>query len=415
MKTILWYRKDLRIHDHTALYVAMQQNKEIEAVYFFNLANEKEDEYGFRKCGMFRKKFLEESLSELQLNLNKLNIRLHVIKCNGFDEFIKIIKDFGIEQMMFHYCYGTEEKEEENQMKDFCTKYRIKLTGFHSHTLIHPNDLAFEPSKMPKQFTAFRKKVEHQLNIRKENSIENWSGKISFEKDNSSNFSNDNLMNYKGGETEALKRLKYYFFDTHSIAKYKETRNGMVGADYSSKFSAWLSLGCISPRRIYYELKLYEDEYIKNESTYWLFFELLWRDFFNLWVYLNPVVYFPFFKNNFKITMGELNHFEKWKNGCTGNDFIDANMLELLNTGFMSNRGRQNVASYLIHDLKINWVLGAKWFEEQLIDYDVCCNYGNWCYLAGVGNDSRENRYFNTERQAEIYDADKKFRNLWLK
>lgn len=108
------------------------------------------------------------------------------------------------------------------------------------------------------------------------------------------------------------------------------------------------------------------------------------------------------------------NLFETWQNGKTGVDFIDANMNELKLTGFMSNRGRQNVASYLCNNLKLDWRYGAAYFEEQLIDYDVCSNWGNWAYLAGVGNDPRANREFNIEKQANDYDKNRKYRNLWL-
>ena len=104
----------------------------------------------------------------------------------------------------------------------------------------------------------------------------------------------------------------------------------------------------------------------------------------------------------------------KWVDGKTDNDFINANMIELKMTGFMSNRGRQNIASYLCNDLKLDWRYGAAYFEQQLIDYDVCRNWGNWAYLAGVGNDPRGNRYFNIEKQANDYDLKKEYRNLWL-
>ena len=104
----------------------------------------------------------------------------------------------------------------------------------------------------------------------------------------------------------------------------------------------------------------------------------------------------------------------KWINGQTGVPFIDANMMELKLTGFMSNRGRQNVASYLCNDLKVDWRYGAAYFEQQLVDYDVCNNWGNWAYLAGVGNDPRANRYFNIAKQAAMYDPDGSFQQLWL-
>ncbi|MFM7770923.1 MAG: FAD-binding domain-containing protein, partial [Bacteroidota bacterium] len=109
------------------------------------------------------------------------------------------------------------------------------------------------------------------------------------------------------------------------------------------------------------------------------------------------------------------NLFKKWRCGKTGNDFIDANMIELMETGYMSNRGRQNVASFLVHEYNIDWRWGAWWFESQLIDFDVCSNWGNWMYLSGVGNDPRDNRKFNIEKQARDYDPDGKYRAYWLK
>jgi len=97
---------------------------------------------------------------------------------------------------------------------------------------------------------------------------------------------------------------------------------------------------------------------------------------------------------------------------CIG--IVLVSMQELNLTGFMSNRGRQNVASYLCNDLNEDWRYGAAYFEQQLIDYDVCSNWGNWAYLAGVGNDPRGNRVFNIEKQASEYDKNRKFRDRWL-
>jgi len=225
------------------------------------------------------------------------------------------------------------------------------------------------------------------------------------------------VLPFKGGETEAILRLKHYFFETKSISNYKETRNGMIGADYSSKFSAWLALGSLSPREIYFELKKYEAQFGSNDSTYWLVFELLWRDYFRFMMKKHHVKFFQ--QNGIQnkgITISKHNilALQSWIDGNTGVDFVDANMLELKLTGFMSNRGRQNVASYLCNDLKLDWRYGAAYFEQQLIDYDVCSNWGNWAYLAGVGNDPRGNRYFNIEKQAQDYDKDKEYRKLWL-
>jgi deoxyribodipyrimidine photo-lyase len=106
--------------------------------------------------------------------------------------------------------------------------------------------------------------------------------------------------------------------------------------------------------------------------------------------------------------------FKLWKNAETGIPFIDANMRELNSTGFMSNRGRQNVASFLVKDLKVNWMWGAAYFEEKLIDYCPANNWGNWAYIAGVGNDPREYRHFNVLKQAMDYDPQGDYIRLWI-
>jgi deoxyribodipyrimidine photo-lyase len=178
-----------------------------------------------------------------------------------------------------------------------------------------------------------------------------------------------------------------------------------------------LANGCVSARKIYAEIKKYEAEFGANESTYWLIFELIWRDYFR----------FIFKKHQHKLfTFNGISGLKKaaptpnfsliedWKMGKTGNDFIDANMNELRLTGFMSNRGRQNVASYFIHEMQQDWRIGARYFEELLIDYDASSNWGNWAYLAGVGNDPRSGRQFNIEKQAKDYDPNRAYRNLWL-
>jgi deoxyribodipyrimidine photo-lyase len=206
-------------------------------------------------------------------------------------------------------------------------------------------------------------------------------------------------------------------WENKGIETYKETRNGLIGTEYSSKLSSYLSLGCLSPVTIYHEVKKYEKEVKKNSSTYWLIFEILWREFFR-YVYLkgkNNIfikngINGNIFNKNFK---NDIELFDRWKEGRTGQDFIDANMIELKKTGFMSNRGRQNVASYLVNNLDLNWILGASYFEKHLIDYDVTSNWCNWMYISGVGNNVK-NWVFNPLRQSEMYDKDRFYREIWL-
>jgi deoxyribodipyrimidine photo-lyase len=159
-------------------------------------------------------------------------------------------------------------------------------------------------------------------------------------------------------------------WETDSLRAYKQTRNGLIGEGYSSRLSSWLALGSLSPRVVYAEIRRYERERVNNESTYWLFFELLWRDFFAFvaerWgrrIFAKGGV-----QGRPRTYRNDRDVFENWKAGRTGQPFVDANLRELAATGYMSNRGRQNAASYLAHDLSIDWRWGAAWVESALLD-----------------------------------------------
>lgn len=223
------------------------------------------------------------------------------------------------------------------------------------------------------------------------------------------------VLLFKGGEDEALKRINDYFWEGDQLKKYKFTRNGLMGANYSSKFSPWLANGSLSPRYIYWEVKRYEQERKSNVSTYWMIFELIWRDFFrySAMTYGNDIFKQDGIQQKERKWRQDKESFKRWAEGRTGIPFIDANMGELNRTGYMSNRGRQNVASFLAQNLNIDWRMGAEYFESKLIDYDVCSNYGNWMYNATVGQDPR-NRYFNILKQAEKYDKKGDYVRHWL-
>jgi deoxyribodipyrimidine photo-lyase len=221
---------------------------------------------------------------------------------------------------------------------------------------------------------------------------------------------------FRGGETAALERLHRYIWTDRRLSTYKETRNGLLGEAYSSKLSMWLAQGALSPRTVYEEVRRFESQVMRNKSTYWLIFELIWRDYFT---YVYRKYGTAFFRpggivGEPRAWRYDVDAFAAWKEGRTGIPFIDANMRELARTGFMSNRGRQNVASFLTKDLGIDWRWGAEWFEHCLVDHDVYSNYGNWNYVAGVGNDPRENRYFNILSQATRYDEQGEYVRLWV-
>ncbi len=217
-----------------------------------------------------------------------------------------------------------------------------------------------------------------------------------------------------GAREAGLARIRQWFWQDDCIARYKETRDGLVGADFSSRLSPWLALGTLSPREVAAEIRRYESERTANESTYWLFFELLWRDYFHFWVRRWQGRAFKAAGVLGRTPCGAQDRgtFTAWCEGSTGEPFVDAGMRELRATGQLSNRARQNVASWLTRTAAIDWRWGAAWFESQLIDFDVGPNWGNWQYVAGVGNDPR-NRVFDVRGQAERYDQDGGYRARW--
>jgi deoxyribodipyrimidine photo-lyase len=428
MKTaIVWFKTDLRLHDNETLVRAIEQSDEIIPVYCFDEAHFKTTEFGFEKTGNFRAQFLLESLADLDKNLRELGSGLIIVRGKPEFELFKLAQKYKAQKVFSKKEVAFEEKITQMLVEKELWKAHCQLETFSTSTLYHAQDLPFTLKDIPDVFTNFRKRIEKESTIRevffkpsviKSPLIEELNlpriaqlGLQPFIKDCRA------AIEFKGGETEGYKRLNMYLFETQAISTYKETRNGMIGENYSTKFSAWLGLGCLSPREIYYELKKYEAQFSSNESTYWLEFELLWRDYFRFMMKKYSNRFFQ--QAGIKTKTDNLhNHNNEtlitWISGQTGNEFIDANMIELKLTGFMSNRGRQNVASYLCNDLKLDWRYGAAYFEQQLIDYDVCVNWGNWAYLAGVGNDPKGNRVFNIEKQANEYDKLKTFRNLWL-
>lgn len=422
-RILIWYRNDLRIHDHEPLSQALKEKAQIIPFYCFDSRQFGQTSFGFPKTGSFRTQFLLESIANLKKSLQKLGSDL-VIRQGKPEKIIsELVETLQISTVYYHQEITSEELAVEKAL----AKNNINTKRFWGTTLYHPDDLPFEINQLPELFTNFRKKVEKDFYIRQTFPFpkqlptlpEIEVGLIPTCADLGVEFpifEPKAVLKFHGGEIAGLIRLKDYFWQTDSLKVYKETRNGMLGSDYSSKFSAWLSLGCLSPRYIYEQIQKYESERIKNDSTYWLIFELLWRDFFRFICakHGNNIFYLSGLQG-LEITWKEdWTRFQIWQEGKTGYPLVDANMKELLTTGFMSNRGRQNVASFLNKNLGINWQMGAEWFESLLIDYDVCSNWGNWNYTAGVGNDARGFRYFNLAKQSKDYDPKGDYLRYWL-
>lgn len=422
--SLVWFRNELRTIDNDVLAEASKQADKVIGLYCFDPRYFEKNRFGFKKTEKYRAQFLIETIHNLKAQLEALNIDLLVYHDFPENAIPKICESHQITDIYLQKEWTQEEVETENAVKAQTTD--INWHHIYNQFLYHPEDINFDISKTPQVFTVFRKKLEKYIDIREEsritkqgqnNRIENNTSIPSLSDLGFADFKShpNSAFPFKGGETEAINRLNDYFFNTKKLGFYKKTRNGLVGVDYSSKFSPWLANGSISARTIYWKVKQFEKEHFKNQSTYWLIFELIWRDYFKYVSLKHGNQIFKLegiLQKDYEWSTNQ-NQIQKWINGETQSDFVNANMIELKETGWMSNRGRQNVASYFAKELELDWRLGASYFESLLLDYDVHSNYGNWMYVAGVGNDPRD-RKFNVQLQAERYDANGRFRNIWL-
>lgn len=422
MIQLVWFRNNLRLHDNTVLRAASEKGPVI-CFYCFDERHFSRNRYGFLKTGEIRTQFLIESVSDLKQNLTEQGGDLIVSAGKPEVEIAKLLNKYPVSRIFA----PKEATDEELQVEKSVEKsVQVPITWIWDSTLYHPDDLPFEPGSIPDVFTNFRKNIEKQSWVRNQvypvktlkfAEVES-AGDIPGCADlvgKDSRIDKRSVLQFKGGERGGLRRLDEYIWQGDHLKNYKQTRNRLMGSNYSSKFSAWLANGCLSPRKIYDEVKAYEKERVKNSSTYWLTFELIWRDYFRFSALKHGnKIFKPGGIQGKRMNLQVKEYlFEAWAKGETGIPFIDANMRELNATGYMSNRGRQNTASFLSQDLNIDWRMGASWFEEKLIDYDVCSNWGNWAYNATVGHDPR-NRRFNVVHQGKKYDKKGEYIRHWI-
>jgi deoxyribodipyrimidine photo-lyase len=432
---VVWFRRDLRVHDNDALRAAASAER-VLPVYCFDPRHYGHrpfggaDSFAYEKTGAHRAAFRRESVRDLRQSLRDRGSDL-VVRHGLPEEVVpSLAAAVGADAVCFHTRPTSEEEAVESAVAAALSAADVATERRWGHTLYHPDDLPTSLGAVSDTYTPFRKAVEADATVREPAPAPDLPPlpeatppagdvpSLATLDDRLADPPADDrgVLDFVGGESAGLDRVETYVWERDRLRSYKETRNGLVGADYSSKFSPWLNEGCLSPRRIHGEVKRYEERRVANESTYWLVFELLWRDFFQFQFAKHGDLFFSpgGIRERDEIDwQTDDAKFDRWCRGQTGVPFVDANVRELNRTGYMSNRGRQNVASFLANDLRLDWRRGAAYFETRLVDYDPCSNYGNWAYVAGVGNDSRD-RSFDVRWQAEQYDPDAEYVARWV-
>ncbi len=472
MSTVLfWFRNDLRLHDQPALRAALTSGATHLLPVVCLPAPDECTPWGFARVGAHRRAFTAAALRGLQGQMSALGNPLLICQAPPATALPQLAQAVGATTVVCEDIAAPYEQAEVAALRAAGLQVR---TVWHS-SLLPPARMPWPVDQLPGVFTTFRQQVEPagitpaaplpaptqllpppDVSAPVLQAVCAEQGAAAIQQpappqgsDARSSFPYGTAA-CDGSEAAALAHLAQYLARKlpHS---YKDTRNGLTGLDYSSKFSPWLATGALSPRQIDADLKAFERDHGANDGTYWLWFELLWRDYFRLLhLQYGSALYRarglssppassttePFGLSLSKpcaalrqaqreragecaeasdqpLTSHDPSRFDRWCRGDTGQPLVDAAMRELAATGYLSNRLRQVVASYLIYDLRGDWRAGAAWFESQLVDYDVYSNQANWLYIAGRGTDPRGGRRFNPIKQAQDHDADGSYRRMW--
>jgi deoxyribodipyrimidine photo-lyase len=432
---LYWFRSDLRLEDNPNFLLACKAADRLLPIYAH--APQESLIWGFDRIGLHRQQFLCDALSDLRQKLAQLGSDLLELPAPSgdsipaIDRVIEAAQRYGITAIYCEVIHAPEEIQALALLKQAGLTVHAELES----TMIAVRDLPFEPHAMPDQFTQFRTKIEKAKHLFtdpvsapshipplpadfKRSEVADAQSPVKTEPARHNDYSHSSFPYYsevcRGGTRAAEAHLQQYL-ERALPHSYKATRNQLHGLDYSSKLSPWLALGSISARSVMKQLKQFESEQGANEGSYWLWFELLWRDYFRvLHLKYGTQLYCASGLNQSEKPIHNARGFGHWCSGTTGESIVDAGMRELSATGYLSNRLRQVAASYLIYDLHSDWRAGAAWFEAQLLDYDVYSNQGNWLYIAGRGTDPRGGRRFNPQKQAQDHDANGSYRALWL-
>ena len=411
---LYWFNHDLRVHDNLALLEASLNCDRLICLFCYDSAWSRPTGLNAKPLGEQRRQFLNQTLLELDQQLTLRGQKLIIISGDPVAIISRLIDQFDVSAVYRSHHVGVYENR---QWQHLCADFpRLEFESLWTHTLFQRHQLPFSLDELPVSFTQFRKLVEN-LTIDKPLKMPRRLAPPVSETVRGSEplqVRSRCKNTFQGGEASALAHLEAYF-DSDYPARYKCLRNDLQGWSHSTKMSPWLANGSLSPRRVLQRLKAYEQSQLANDSTYWIFFELLWREYFQ-WVAIKQAhkLFRPQGVGRHKISCCFYpERYQKWCHGNTPYPLVNALMKQLNETGYMSNRGRQIVASCLVNELQLDWRFGAAYFEQQLIDFDVASNWGNWQYIAGVGMDPRGGRHFNIDKQTRQYDPDGDFIRQW--
>jgi len=397
--TLFWFRRDLRIEDNTGLYYALQQEKNVLPIFIFdnNILDKLEDkedarvEFILYQIKSLKKKF-EDKGGSLIIKLGKPE-----------DIYPKLSEQFDIQAVYTNRDYEPYAKERDKKVEDFLKSKNIPFYTFKDQVIFEPGEILNGSGEFYKVFTPFSKSWLEKF---KESNVQllpepNWKNLFQ-----TSPFPDINLEELGFLPTQI--KIPTKVTDQEILRHYDKTRNFPANPKGTSRLGIHLRFGTISIRRLALEAFKLNETYLN---------ELIWREFYQMILAFNPQVVDKAFKPAYDAIPWRNNEveFKAWCEGKTGYPIVDAGMRELNSTGYMHNRVRMIVASFLTKHLLIDWRWGEAYFAKKLLDFDLAANNGGWQWAAGTGTDAQPYfRVFNPESQTEKFDKDLKYIKKWV-
>lgn len=397
--TIFWFRRDLRLEDNAGLYQALKEGKSIVPVFIFdrNILDELDDRHDRRV------EFIHLSLQKIQEQLVKLGSTLDVRFGFPADVWKQILKDYTIENVYTNHDYEPYAKKRDADIGKMLKQNNISFQSFKDQVIFEKDEVLKDDGKPYSVFTPYSRKWKSILN---EFYLLSYPVKKYF-----SNFfkqkpkpipSLDEMSFKPAGQSFPTKEWK-----PDIIKHYKEQRD-YPAINGTSRLSVHLRFGTISIRELAKKAGKLNETFLN---------ELIWRDFYQMILWHFPHVVDKAFKPEYDNIKWRNNdkEFEAWCNGQTGYPIVDAGMRELNTTGFMHNRVRMIVASFLTKHLLIDWRWGEAYFAKKLLDFDLASNNGGWQWAAGSGCDAAPYfRIFNPYLQTKKFDPELKYIRKWV-
>ncbi len=443
-RSLFWHRRDLRVEDNIGLSQAAKNSNKLIGVYILDPILLDLN----RNTSEAKNWFLAESLLELQRNWERIGSNLLILNGDPTKLISKLAELIKAECIYWNQNIEPYEINRDKKIIDQLTNENRKVYTYLDQLIIEPSEIRTNNHEPYKVYGPFYRKWIDTINKNKlaDNNLINLSSKPTkligldnkelstikrsefkycFTRKNDNvygllslnKFKNTNLCPCKPGESESIKQLNH-FIHTGVINSYNSSRD-IPSLESTSNLSAALSLGTISCRVVWNGAQISKKtaiyEYQKDSINTWIK-ELAWREF-----YQNALINFPELEKgpyrekwfNFP-WQNRLDWFEAWKNGLTGIPIIDAAMRQLKSSGWMHNRCRMIVASFLVKDLLIDWKWGEKFFMKSLVDGDLASNNGGWQWSASSGMDPKPMRIFNPFRQAYKFDENANYIRKWI-